>query len=549
MRTILDQKTRNKNKKDSERDKKLYPALNNQINQDNIMDYFVFDEDENNIITNVNKNENKNRNIKDNIIKNNEIEEEKDNNQPQKLKVEYNVSSFITSSFRPDLYSPYGVISGNKYKLRMAPGKSSQKFEEEENEENENEEKELKKEEDKESSLSSNEKENNDEFKIIKSNRYYNIEPDISIKCHICGQIGHRKDICPNSDIKFCYRCLSDSHDDRDCDQVKCFRCNRLGHKTYNCQLKENKLIICETCHCIGHQKNECLIKPMEFSHKFLKYNNLHCFNCGSKKHVLCSLVNRELPELKKEDDNEIFNDENIFINNDNNEYNEININNNIDMSDDERSSLTPKNEEEENKNIEIKSEDITIENEEKNEKNEKNKKNEKKEKKKKKQKNIFEDLKNEDIKNTMFCGFCGGRHRNEECEVKNDEKFSNKFDIQRKNVGKRIYDNKRKEEERKKEEQNKYFSFNKRNKNNDYNDYNNKNNNNYQQNKSTKFNNKYNNKYKDKSNSNPKNKKNKGIPLNEDDSSENENDYNKNFKNKSNKNYKNKSPKISKFY
>ena len=198
----------------------------------------------------------------------------------------------------------------------MAPGKSFQIIEDNESEEEENdekEEKESKKEEDKES-LSISEKENNDEVKKSKLNRYYNIEPDISIKCHICGQVGHRKDVCPNYDVKFCYRCLSDSHDDRDCDQVKCFRCNKLGHKTFNCQLKDNKLILCERCHCIGHKKEECLIKPMEFSHKFLKYNNLSCMHCGSKKHVLCSLVDRELPELTKENDNDIFNDENIFI-------------------------------------------------------------------------------------------------------------------------------------------------------------------------------------------------------------------------------------------
>ena len=256
---------KSKNKKDLEKEKNLYPALNNQINENNIMDYFVFDEAENNIIINPKKEKKQNENNKNNKNEKEEEEKgEKENNPLEKLKVNYNVNSFITSSYRPDLYSPYGIISGNKYKLRMAPGKSFQIIEDNESEEEENdekEEKESKKEEDKES-LSISEKENNDEVKKSKLNRYYNIVPYISIKCHICGQVGHRKDVCPNYDVKFCYRCLSDSHDDRDCDQVKCFRCNKLGHKTFNCQLKDNKLILCES-HCIGHKKGECLIKPL----------------------------------------------------------------------------------------------------------------------------------------------------------------------------------------------------------------------------------------------------------------------------------------------
>ena len=299
---------KSKNQKHFDKEKNLYPALNSQINQNNIMDYFVFDEDENNIIINPKKEKNE---------KEKEEKGEKENNPLEKIKINYNVNSFITSSYRPDLYSPYGIISGNKYKLRMALGKSCKIIEGNESKEEKNDEKEDKKtekEEDKELS-SISEKENNDEVKKNKLNRYYNIEPDISIKCYICGQVGHREDICPNYDIKFCYRCLSDSHGDRDCELIKCFRCNKLGHKTFDCQLKDNKLILCERCHCIGHTKEECLIKPLEFSQNFLKYNNLYCMNCGSKKHVFCSLVNRELPELSKEDENEIFKDNNIFIN------------------------------------------------------------------------------------------------------------------------------------------------------------------------------------------------------------------------------------------
>ena len=330
MKVLSEKKNSNKNQKDIKKDKSINKTSDNQMNKNNIMNYFVFNEDENNIISNPKNNKNVNK--IDNINKINKKEEE---NKEQKIKVDYNVNSFITSNYRPDLYSPFGIISGNKYRLRMAPEKNSQKIEEvdDECEENEEKKKEEEKENDKDDSSSTfslNEKDNNEELllKNIKSNRYYNIEPDISVKCHICDQIGHRKDICPNYNIKFCYRCLSSKHEDRDCDKIKCFRCNRLGHKTFNCQLKDNQLIICDSCHCIGHKKKECLIKPMEISKKFIKNNNLSCIDCGSNTHVLCPLDNRELPEILEDED-----------------YSwDLTIS---ESEDDDRSSLTPKAEEE----------------------------------------------------------------------------------------------------------------------------------------------------------------------------------------------------------
>ena len=440
MKALSENKNRNKNQKDTQKDKSSNPSSNNNINEKNIMNFFVFDENIDNIINNSKNNKNT-INIDSN---NNKINIKEEESKEQKKRIDYNVNSFITSTYRPDLYSPYGIISGNKYRLRMAPGKSSQKIEEidEECEENEvkkeEEEKENENENDKvdlSSSFSSNEKDNNEDIlKNTRLNRYYNIEPDITVKCYTCGQIGHKKDACPNYDIKFCYRCLSTKHEDRDCDKIKCFRCNKLGHKTFNCQLKEKQLLICDSCHCIGHKKNECLIKPMEISKLFLKYNNLCCINCGSNNHVLCSLVTRELPEIFEDED-----------------YPSDYINSESD-ADDDGSSLTPKAEEE-------------------NESKEK--------KKKKKEKRILEDLRNEDIKKTIFCGFCTGHHRNEDCPKKTEEKYNNKFDEQRKSLGKKIFVKRSKEIEE--EEDNRYNNlFGKRNRNNN----NNNDNRSYQKNK-----------------------------------------------------------------
>ena len=151
-----------KNKKDSEKEKNLYHALYNKINSNNIIDYFVFDENENNII----KNPKNNRNI---ILK----EDKKLNKKEQKIKVEYYVNSFITSGIRPDLYCPYGIISGNIYELKSAPNKSLKKIEEKEDEEKV-EERQVKIEEDKTSSISISDKEKRDKLKEIKLLSKYN---------------------------------------------------------------------------------------------------------------------------------------------------------------------------------------------------------------------------------------------------------------------------------------------------------------------------------------------------------------------------------------
>ena len=255
--------------------------------QINIMENFVFDESENNIIIK-----------EDDLSKKLKRNESENNNQ---IKVNYYICSFLSSPIRPDLYCPLGIIKGNDYKLILIKEK---------NEEEKENEKETKKEDEDILSISidSVEEEKIIENKKAKIIRYFNIEDDISKKCSICGEIGHTYKNCLFSNIKFCHRCIHYGHDTKECDNKKCFKCNREGHKTNKCNIDEDKLIICERCNCVGHKKEDCLLNPLEYNKSELIYNNLPCFICGNYEHTLCSIVGRELPMILTE--------ENIIINN-----------------------------------------------------------------------------------------------------------------------------------------------------------------------------------------------------------------------------------------
>ena len=391
--------------------KNKYKDKNSNLNKDekidkkNIMDYFIIGEDENN------------DSISD-ISKQLEKSEEKneDDNNDNNIKLSYKVSSFISSNYRPDLYSPLGIIGGNKYNLRKNSMKGKEKVDNEEleaedkEEDKEIEEKEEEEEEEKESKIMDekldNVKKELDKYKLLKLGRYYVLDNDITVKCHNCGEIGHIKDYCPYTNLKFCHRCLSHEHNDKDCKNKKCFRCNKSGHNKNECSIKESEILICFNCQNSGHRKNECLINPSNIDSRFIKNNGLSCFYCGSSNHMICPLSERENIELKKE----------------NIDFDEIEEDM-ISSHSQEISSDTPVEEEE----IETKK---------------------KSKSKKKHPEEIIENIKNEDIKFTIFCSYCGETHRNEECPLKDDPKFSNEFDTFRKNICKKILERRNKENE-----------------------------------------------------------------------------------------------------
>ena len=431
--------------KNKYKDKNSNSNKDEKIDKKNIMDYFIIGEDENN------------DSISD-ISKQLEKSEEKneDDNNDNNIKLSYKVSSFISSNYRPDLYSPLGIIGGNKYNLRKNSMKGKEKVDNEEleaedkEEDKEIEEKEEEEEEEKESKIMDekldNVKKELDKYKLLKLGRYYVLDNDITVKCHNCGEIGHIKDFCPYTNLKFCHRCLSHDHNDKDCKNKKCFRCNKSGHNKNECSIKESEILICFNCQNSGHRKNECLINPSNIDSRFIKNNGLSCFYCGSSNHMICPLSERENIELKKE----------------NIDFDEIEEDM-ISSHSQEISSDTPVEEEE----IETKK---------------------KSKSKKKHPEEIIENIKNEDIKFTIFCSYCGETHRNEECPLKDDPKFSNEFDTFRKNICKKILERRNKENEEDQKFNNLFKKRKRDNSNNNRNDkMKNKNNNSNNNNNSKK--------------------------------------------------------------
>ena len=431
--------------KNKYKDKNSNSNKDEKIDKKNIMDYFIIGEDENN------------DSISD-ISKQLEKSEEKneDDNNDNNIKLSYKVSSFISSNYRPDLYSPLGIIGGNKYNLRKNSMKGKEKVDNEEleaedkEEDKEIEEKEEEEEEEKESKIMDekldNVKKELDKYKLLKLGRYYVLDNDITVKCHNCGEIGHIKDYCPYTNLKFCHRCLSHDHNDKDCKNKKCFRCNKSGHNKNECSIKESEILICFNCQNSGHRKNECLINPSNIDSRFIKNNGLSCFYCGSSNHMICPLSERENIELKKE----------------NIDFDEIEEDM-ISSHSQEISSDTPVEEEE----IETKK---------------------KSKSKKKHPEEIIENIKNEDIKFTIFCSYCGETHRNEECPLKDDPKFSNEFDTFRKNICKKILERRNKENEEDQKFNNLFKKRKRDNNNNNRNDkMKNKNNNSNNNNNSKK--------------------------------------------------------------
>ena len=200
-------------------------------------------------------------------------------------------------------------------------------------------------------------------------------------------KLSTNKIYCKEKEI--CIKCLKTGHSLKKCPNGKCNLCHQIDHRVWNCPLRaknkniKDKLIFqmklnqCERCRNKGHNSSECLIFPEKIT-----INNSTkslCKFCTSNNHYVCPF------------------EEDIFIISDI-ETNEEKIQeftqNNVDFN---KFSSLLKYFNKENERIFFRSKSCTLE------------------------------IKEEEIKNTMFCCKCGGMHHFTECKSENSENIIKK--------------------------------------------------------------------------------------------------------------------------
>ena len=257
-----------------EKEKKKYPATNGQITEKNINDYFVFYD-----LTEITPHSPKSLSTSSNSYK--ETKNNLDNEEEIK-KIDYDIASFVDNEETPDLYTPFGKISGNNYDLNI------------------------------DSDIINAENSDYIEIKTIskKRLRYFDLDHDTNETPEIIitklpkpkenkkhNYWFKHKSRTPLNEKKMCYICLSMNHDNKEeCDKYKrCIKCLKYGHWAKNCEeIIQNK---CPNCHVSAHNKEDCLQFNDGITIEDLLLNRnkgLKCPFCYKKTHVICPFSLRE---------------------------------------------------------------------------------------------------------------------------------------------------------------------------------------------------------------------------------------------------------------
>ena len=179
-----------------------------------------------------------------------------------------------------------------------------------------------------------------------------------------------------------CVKCLKRDHNTGNCPNFICKLCHQKSHRESKCPLRSKnknisekllfsmKIPMCNRCHNRGHLSSDCLINP-EIINISNNKNEPLCKFCNSPNHYICPFT------------------DNFYIISDN-ELDNINIKNDYNMIDysvnlDDFNSIIRYFNKEEKKIIYSK-------------------------------KQCINDVKKEEIKNTIFCCRCGGLHHISDC-------------------------------------------------------------------------------------------------------------------------------------
>ena len=262
-----------------EEEKKKFPAINNQITEKNINEFFEFYD-----ITEIGSQSPKS--ISTSFQSEKEIKFNF-NNEKENKKIDYLIKSFGENEDIPDLYTPLGKISGNNYELNQF---------------------------DPDFLLTENPEKN--EIKTIskKRLRYFDLDFDLPETLErpeiIITKLPKSKDYkkhnffhnnnkfkTPFNGKKICHICLSSNHSDtKECPIYKrCYKCLKYGHWAKDCkEIIQNK---CTNCNISAHNKEDCLLFNEGITFEDLLSNRnkgLNCYLYNKKTHLICPFSRRE---------------------------------------------------------------------------------------------------------------------------------------------------------------------------------------------------------------------------------------------------------------
>jgi len=145
--------------------------------------------------------------------------------------------------------------------------------------------------------------------------RYYTkaIGIDISTKCQVCEEVGHRAKYCTNVGVNvLCHLCAGPDHEAGECVNLICYRCGDFGHHARDCIAPitsfgrqsggqaRSKNMVCSLCgEAQDHMWDDCLQAPtVAFdATKSLDFDPaIVCMNCGSTGHVMCQAGSFPIP-------------------------------------------------------------------------------------------------------------------------------------------------------------------------------------------------------------------------------------------------------------
>lgn len=166
-------------------------------------------------------------------------------------------------------------------------------------------------------------------------NRYFG---DITCKCPLCGEVGHRQNDCMNDPIPTpCHLCAGGDHDSGwltgtilrilrlcrtisigSCPNIACFRCGQFGHHSRDCYNGYRpRLQLCTICGRNSHNSSNCIegtvpqiLSPGQ-QHYYNDNNQNHstfrvegpyirCMSCNEEGHAMCSKFGTETLKDKK---------------------------------------------------------------------------------------------------------------------------------------------------------------------------------------------------------------------------------------------------------